>query len=157
MSRPRKPLDQQTGHLTQDFQKRRALEESLIVPKKNALKRAPPWLISDVAKKEWKRVVADLSDLDMAGDLDVDNIGGYCNAFALYVQATEELKDKPLVVITETGGTKENPLVKTQRTYAEEMRQFAKLIGLTIDSRLRFASEKTKTIDSAVEEAFGDI
>lgn len=157
MARPRKPLEQQTGHLTQDFQKRRTLEESLIAQDKSSLKRPPPWLISPTAKKEWKRIVADLSDLEMVGDLDYDNIGGFCNAFALYVQATEELKGRPLVVITETGGTKENPLVGTQKKYAEEMRQFAKLIGLTVDSRLRFASEKTKTIDSAVEEAFGDI
>lgn len=51
----------------------------------------------------------------------------------------------------------ENPLIKIQKLYAEEMRKFAGLVGLTIDSRLRFASIKVKELKNEIEDEFGDI
>ena len=156
MARPRKPLDQQTGHLTQDFQKRRKVEEAMIAAKKSALEQPPTWLLDKVARDEWKRVVEELDDLEMVGNLDYDNIGGFCNAFSMYVKISKQLKKTPILLETKDG-PRENPLIATQKKYAEEMRQFAKLIGLTIDSRLKFASEKTKVIDETISEEFGAI
>lgn len=37
------------------------------------------------------------------------------------------------------------------------MRKFAGLVGLTIDSRLRFASIKVKELKNEIEDEFGDI
>ena len=37
------------------------------------------------------------------------------------------------------------------------MRKFAGLVGLTIDSRLRFASIKAKELKDEIEDEFGDI
>ena len=37
------------------------------------------------------------------------------------------------------------------------MRDFEKLCGLTIDSRLKLASSKAKNIDDDIQDKFGDI
>ena len=53
--------------------------------------------------------------------------------------------------------TVENPLIKIQKLYAEECRRFAGLIGLTIDSRLKFASAKAEKKENEITDEFGDI
>ena len=41
--------------------------------------------------------------------------------------------------------------------YSEEMRKFAGLIGLTIDSRLKIAGTKLNNTKREIEEEFGNI
>ena len=96
------PVELQTGHLKViDGQKKRDAEDQ-VKTEKNQLKRPPSWLIDDVAKKEWRRVVKELSKLNIVGNLDLNNIGGYCNAFANYVKATEILSQQTYYVDRET-------------------------------------------------------
>lgn len=156
MGRTRKPVSEQTKHLTVSERQQREFEEQLATASRSDLEAPPDWLIDDVAKNEWKRIIRELKPLDMIGNLDIDNIGGFCNAFACYVKATAQMSGKELVVIT-NGGCEENPLINIQRKYAKEMRDFARLCGLTIDSRLKLASAKAREIDDAIEEDFGDI
>lgn len=156
MGRARKPLSEQSGHLTVEFQKQREFEEQLASGSRSEFDSPPDWLIDDTAKEEWARIIRELKSLDMIGNLDVDNIGGFCNAFACYIKATAELSEKEFVTISDNGFM-ENPLINVQRKYAKEMRDFARLCGLTIDSRLKLASAKAKEIDDTIEEDFGDI
>ena len=51
----------------------------------------------------------------------------------------------------------ENPLIVVQKKYAEEMRKFASLCGMTIDSRLKAATMKVDKIEDEIEDEFGDI
>lgn len=44
-----------------------------------------------------------------------------------------------------------------QKKYAEEMRKFASLCGLTIDSRLKAATIKIDKVENEIEDEFGDI
>ncbi|MBR1382777.1 MAG: phage terminase small subunit P27 family [Ruminococcus sp.] len=157
MGRPRKQLSQQKGNLTSGFQQQREFEEQLIKTGTGDLLKPPAWVVDSLAKREWRRIVPEMtSNLDLIGNLDVANLGGYCNAFAAYVKATKLLKKQPMTVMT-AAGPKENPLIGVQKKYAEEMRAFASKCGLTIDSRLKFAAEKAKNVDDSIEEAFGDI
>ena len=50
-----------------------------------------------------------------------------------------------------------NPMVDIQRTYAEEMRKFASLCGLTIDARLKAAAVKSDKTREAITNKFGNI
>lgn len=50
-----------------------------------------------------------------------------------------------------------NPMVDIQTTYATEMRKFAALCGLTIDSRLKVAVTKTEKTEDMIKEKFGNI
>lgn len=154
------PVELQTGHLKViDGQKKRDAEDQ-VKTEKNQLKRPPSWLVDDVAKKEWRRVVKELSKLNIVGNLDLNNIGGYCNAFANYVKATEILSQQTYYVDRETRTgviVVKNPMVDIQKGYAEEMRRFAALCGLTIDSRLKAGSAKVNKQQEEIENRFGAI
>ena len=44
-----------------------------------------------------------------------------------------------------------------QKMYSEEMRKFASMCGLTIDSRLKAATIAREGIDNEINDEFGDI
>lgn len=160
MGRPRKPLEMQKGNLTIISMEQRKNEEKKATTGSNQLSRPPDWLIDEVAVKEWKRIVKELKKIDLIGNLDRNNLGGYCNAFANYIKATEILKNQTFYIDRETRTgviVVKNPMVDIQRTYAEEMRKFASLCGLTIDARLKAVAIKTDKTQEDITRKFGNI
>lgn len=160
MGRPKKPIDMQKAHLTLVEKQNKRLEEESVITGKNHLKTPPNWLIDEVAKKEWRRIVRELNKINIVGNLDYANLGGYCNAYANYIKATEILKDQTYCVERETRTGKivvKNPMVDIQTNYAAEMRKFASLCGLTIDSRLKAAVIKTEKTEDMIKQKFGNI
>ncbi len=160
MARPRVPVSMTKKHLTIVEGQRKADAEEFVKTEKNQLKRPPVWLIDDVAKKEWRRIVKELDKINIVGNLDRNNLGGYCNAFANYVKTTEILKNQPYYIDRETRNgviVVKNPMVDIQKGYAEEMRRFAALCGLTIDSRLKAGIAKANKQQEDIERRFGAI
>lgn len=160
MSRPRKPLAQQQGDLTEKKKAELELQEKVIKAEKSELEKAPEWLTDKVAKDEFRRVVKELSKLELIGNLDLAMIAGYANAFSGYVRASKNMKDKKMIVqrsgrngVTNT----KNPLIGVQEDYAKEMRAFGNLCGISVDSRLKAAASKTAQIEDEIEGKFGDI
>ena len=144
MARPKKPLELQMKHLTQEEKTNKELEEQEIRNlNKNQLAKPPTWLRDLTAKKEWKRLNKELEEISVICNLDYNNLGAYCNAYSFYVQATKEL-DK-------------EPLIRIQLKYSEEMKKFASLLGLTIDSRLKIATIKNQNNQNDLVDDFGDI
>ena len=160
MGKSKKPLAINKSHFTNQQIAERELAEELVKGKSDNLK-APAWLKDKVAKKEFKKLVEELSEIDIISNLDVNNLASYCEAYSNYVQATEELNGQSLTFqkCMPNGAytTVENPLIKIQKLYAEEMRRFASLVGLTIDSRLKFASAKVKEVNEEISDEFGEI
>ena len=160
MGKPKKPIDMQKAHLTLGEKQNRRQEEESVVTGNNQLKTPPKWLINDTAKKEWRRIVKELNKIDIVGNLDYANLGGYCNAYANYIKATEILKDQTYYIDRETRTgviVVKNPMVDIQTNYAAEMRKFAALCGLTIDSRLKAAVTKTEKTEDMIQQKFGNI
>lgn len=158
MGRTRKPLEMQKGNITQLVQYVRGAEEKQIVTGKNQLSRPPDWLIDEVAISEYKRIIKEMKKIEIIGNLDRNNVACYCNAFANYVKITQDLKNEPGVLMreTRTGAiVVRNPKIDLQRMYADEMRKFASLCGLTIDSRLKAAANKTSKQEDETKEQFG--
>lgn len=161
MGRGRKPLHMQQGNLTtvQKIEKEQA--EQMVTVGREHLSKPPTWLVDSVAKKEFKRIVTELNAVNVVGNLDLGNLGGYCNAYSMYLKATKELKSAPLTVpkLMKDGSRAmvENPLINIQKKYAEEMRKFASLCGLTIDSRLKVATVKVHEENESIVNEFGDI
>ena len=171
MGKSRKPLEMQKGNLTVLQQERKKQEEAIVRTGKNQLSKPPSWLIDDVAKAEYKRIVKELRKIDIIGNLDLDNLGGYANAFSTYVKITKALSEELTkgIVVTyavEDKKTHEMKMVegingmadslsKLQKQYAEEMRKFAALCGLTIDSRLKAASSKVEKQEDNIQSQFG--
>lgn len=157
MGRARKPIDEQKKHLTTEEKKRREVEEDMIKTDIDYFLTPPKWLINDIAVNEYIRLVKALKKLELLGDLDTNALGNYCNAFAKYVEITEKLKTAPLTVYNAAGSEIENPLIGMQMKYSKEMRDNGRLCGITIDSRLKFASTKLDKIEEDIAEEFGDI
>ena len=158
MGRPRKPLEMQKGNLTVVTKERREGEEEKARTGVDQLRSPPDWLINKEARKEWRRLIKELKEIELVGNLDRNNLGGYCNAFANYLQVTELLKDQEYYLERETRtGTiiVKNPLIDVQKSYAEEMRRFAALCGLTIDSRLKAVAAKADAEEQELKERFG--
>lgn len=161
MSRNRKPMELQEGNLTKEIQERKFLEEQIVKTGSEDLGRPPSWLVDSTAKREYKRILRDLKKIEIVGNLDLSNLAGYCNAYSFYRKATAQLAGQELIVEkTSASGAlyeAENPLIMVQKKYAEEMRKFASMCGLTIDSRLKAASAKVDRIEEGIEDDFGDI
>ena len=160
MSRARIPLDMQKKHLTNAEKAKKENQEDILILGRDQLETPPDWLIDDVAKDEFTRVVKELNDVNLIGNLDLSNIGGYANAFSTYTNAVEKLKGKPSVVKEVTkSGVKfvENPYLKVRDNAASEMRKFGALCGINIDGRLKLANLKTTQTEEDITSEFGDI
>ena len=157
MGRTRKTLSEQTGNLTKEIQTRRTIEQDMTRTGTEYFFRPPKWLINSVAVKEYRRIAEELGRLELLGNLDTNALGNYCNAFAKYTEITKKLKDAPLTVTNSAGNEVENPLINMQLKYSKEMRENGRLCGITIDSRLKFASQKLDAINDDISEEFGDI
>lgn len=151
MGRTRIPLSEQKGDLTKERQERRKAEQALVKTQKNYIKKAPVWL-SKRAKKEYKRLLDNIKDMDMLGDLDANNLACYCNAFDKYLIAEEDVSERGTII-----EGRENPSILLQIKFAKEMREFGKQCGLSIDSRLKFAAVKLKETEDEITDKFGDI
>lgn len=160
MARQRKPVELQKGNLTVMQQEKKRLEEAYICTGKNQLKKPPIWLIDEIATKEFKRIVKELKEIDIIGNLDLNNLGAYCNAFSNYIHVTEKLNQEDYYITRETRtGTilVKNPLIDIQTNYSSEMRKFAALCGMTIDSRLKVATTKVNEEQENINKKFGGI
>lgn len=161
MARPKKVLSMQEGNLTKEQQEEKRLQEQIIQTGTEQLNSPPSWLRDNAAKKEWKRLVEQFKTLGVISNLDLNNLGAYCNAYSSYLEATKELKGQPLTIeYTNKGGATniiENPLIKIQMKYSDEMRKYSSLLGLTIDSRLKMATIKLTETKKDITDDFGEI
>lgn len=158
MGRPRKPIEMQKRHNKVVEMQRREMEEQAVTTEADQLEKPPAWLTDATARNEWKRLVKELNKIEIIGNLDLNNLGAYCNAYSGYRKATKELKGAPLTVekMTRYGPQMvPNPLISVQSKYSDEMRRYASLCGLTIDSRLKAGTGKVNKQEEALERKFG--
>lgn len=154
MSRNRKILSEQKGNLTIEQQENiKASEEQCKNLAGNKLKTSPPkWLAGEIARKEYRRLAKMLANNEYLGELDSNNLAIYCNAFEKYQNLNIEYETLDAEYFDER-----DKMLKQITVQAEIMRKFAGTLGLTVDSRLKFGSLKTKNVDDNITEEFGDI
>ena len=154
MGRPRKLLSTKsdTSHLTKEQQEEKKVAEKIIKTGSEQLQLQPEWLRDETAKKEWDRLLNELMQVEIISNLDYNNLGAYCNAFSSFVEITKQMKGKKFTDKFETV-----PLVKLQTNYSDEMKKYANMLGLSIDSRLKMATLKLGGKKNTIESDFGDI
>ncbi|KOF56805.1 terminase [Clostridium sp. DMHC 10] len=160
MGRPRKILDLQTKHLTNQEKLKKGMEEKAIKAPDNELEKPPTWLRDSIAKKEWKRLIKNFKIIGTINNLDLNNLGCYCNAYSNYREATKEMKKHPLIEYTNTNDSVcivENPFIKVQLKYSEEIKKYSALLGLTIDARLKMGQIKVNEEQKEISDKFGNI
>ena len=149
---PRKDIDAQTRHNTQEEIQRKQLEKDAVWVGDEQMDNPPEWLRDKIAVAEWHRLVTEFRKKQLVSNLDYNNLGGYCNAFSTYVEIVNDLKEDDIL-----PGTQPNPLISLQLKYSEEMRKFANTLGLTVQSRLQSGSNALNEKDKKVGDDFGEI
>lgn len=166
MARPRKPVDTQTRHNTQEEIQRQKFAESLVQTGREDLAETSIGLMDATARKEYARVLRSLVDLPVIGNLDRTNLVGYCNYYSLHRKLEGKIKKQEAQIKKETKELGEASdetnacyfeLLRQDRLTCESMIRFEKLCGLTLDSRLKVADAAAKQVEDQLQEEFGDI
>lgn len=166
MARPRKPVDTQVRHNTQEEIQRQKFAESLVQTGREDLAETSIGLMDATARKEYARVLRSLVDLPVIGNLDRTNLVEYCNYYSLHRKLGAKIKKKEAKIKKEEkelgeAGDETNAayfeLLRQDRLTCESMIRFEKLCGLTVDSRLKVADAAAKQVEDQLQEEFGDI
>lgn len=155
--RARKPLSSQKGNLNREKIIRLEYEEKSVQTGKDELTKPPVWLVNNDAKKEWKRIVPQLKSIDIIGNLDLANIAGYCNAYAQYRYYTEQIKEAEKIEDTAERIQVLSAASNLQIKYAQELRRFSDMCGISVSSRMKAAAEKTTKKEDKIQQEFGAI
>lgn len=123
--------------------------------------RCPDWLDNN-GKKEWDRIVEDLVSLGLLSNIDVSQLAIYCDAYAKYIQATNEINKFGLVIkhTNKSGATNivTNPYVQIANKYADLVNKYCTEFGMTPSSRAKISISKVEQKKQTLEERrFGDI
>jgi len=111
---------------------------------------APPTWLSREAKAEWRRVVPELTRLDLLKDGDRAALAAYCETWATFVDATRAVRKGGLTVRNEStrkDGTTStwwttNPAVGIAAKAGQELRALAREFGLTPSSETALSREE---------------
>jgi P27 family predicted phage terminase small subunit len=99
------------------------------------------------ARKEWRRICGELSQLDILTMADRAALAAYCQAWATWVEAEQHLRTEGLVLKSPTGYIVENPYVGIGHKAMGQMRAFLVEFGLSPASRTRLGVAKPKDDD----------
>ncbi|MDR4183342.1 phage terminase small subunit P27 family [Bacillus subtilis] len=113
----------------------------------------PPTWLDKVGKKEFKRVAALLTEVEIITEADISMLAAYCNAYSQYVSISKIIEEDGIMVHTE-GKDKdgnpiklvgeEHPLLKRQKNYFDQMKSAANDFGLTPSARAKLAITRTQ-------------
>lgn len=147
----RKSLETMTKHLTQEEIKVKQLEQDAVFVGNEQLEHLPDWLVNESAINEWKRLVKQFNKKSMISNLDYNNLGAYCNAFARYTTIVKRLGTQVL------PGREPSPLVMLELKYSDEMKRYGALLGLTMESRLKAGKGIVNNTEEDINKDFGDV
>jgi P27 family predicted phage terminase small subunit len=104
----------------------------------------PPDHLNDIAKKEWKRIAPQLYNAGLLTYLDVPALSIYCNAYARWIEAEENIENDEKIKSTPKGYLMQNPHISIANKAIEQMKAFLIEFGMTPASRTRVKSERGK-------------
>jgi P27 family predicted phage terminase small subunit len=103
-----------------------------------ALPECPPEL-GPGARREWDRLVRELSKLDLITNLDRAALASYCGAYALWAEAVEAIQKFGTMVKSPSGYPMQSPYISIANRQAELMMRIASEFGFTPASRSRIS------------------
>ncbi|MDO4648084.1 MAG: P27 family phage terminase small subunit [Eubacteriales bacterium] len=149
MGRPRKPLDLQSGNLTNQYVANRKREEEAVKVEDSSRLQKPPKHLCAEAKKEWKMIVNTQKDFGMLSSLDYNALDRYCTL----VVAVRKLEK----TANEKEGEDFLEAVESLRKLSPELTKLENRLHMSASDRLKFAAELVKKEDSQIEDKFGEI
>lgn len=139
-----KPLDAQSGHLTNAEKEAKRLAENTIKVTNRKKITAPEWL-SFEARKEFNRVVKAFEEIEglnsLLSSLDTTTLAIYSDAFFNYVRLTKEIAEGDVVesYTNKAGATNTviNAKVQAQMKYIDVIMKCSSKLGLSLSDRLK--------------------
>lgn len=155
MARRKQMTDTLKGQISnEEREQRQQHEEKLkgISP----LKENPPYWLSTMAKNEWIRIYPHIIELPIS-ELDRTLLAMYCNSYAQYRQALEDVaKEGQVVFEVNSKGfevKKKNPSIEIMMQMSKEIRAIAGQLGLALDARLRLVGLDDDSEEDDIFEA----
>lgn len=103
---------------------------------KTAKPRCPSWLC-DEAKKHWRITIKKLHGVKLMTDLDVDALAMYCEAYADWREAQDEIREHGSIIVTPKGYPVPSPWLAIANKAFDKMYKLLAEFGLTPSSRTR--------------------
>src|SRR5215472_13819257 len=105
---------------------------------------SPPPALSEIARKEWRRVAKRLHAIGILTTIDRGALAAYCQAYGRWQQAEIALAaEGDLVISTRDGNLIQNPLVGIANKSMADMVRYAVEFGMTPSSRSRIKAAGT--------------
>jgi len=110
-------------------------------PKFSCIQKCPSFLDAE-AKREWRRISAELLAVGLLTSADRVALAGYCAAFSRWVKAEKLRQQAPAVLQSKrTGALYSNPIVGEASAALDQLRKYLIEFGLTPASRSRLQIE----------------
>lgn len=106
--------------------------------------------LSAIAKQEWDRVTPILVDMGTITLADRSVLAAYCNAYSRWVEATIQMRQEGLTVITKSDNHIQNPLLGIANRAEEVMVKHAKELALTPYARSKLQIAPKKKVELTV-------
>ena len=103
----------------------------------------PPEL-GPMARQEWDRIVGELTSKGVLSSFDRGPLAVYCNAYAQYFEAMEEVQKYGAMIKSPNGYPVQSPYLAVANRHADTMIRIASEFGFTPASRSRIFSFKLK-------------
>lgn len=103
----------------------------------------PPEL-GPMAQQEWDRIVSELTSKGVLSSFDRGPLAVYCNAYAQYFEAMEEVQKYGAMIKSPNGYPVQSPYLSVANKHADTMIRIASEFGFTPASRSRIFSFKLK-------------
>lgn len=145
-----KAVGAQTKNNTKAEINEKKLREEVTYVGRDQLESVPEWLVGKAAKAEWKRLVKEFNKKSLLSNLDYNNLGLYCNAYARYRMISDSLTLQGVMI-----GKNHNPLVALELKYSDELKKYSNLLGLSSESRLNIGSNILTQENKEIENEFG--
>lgn len=134
--------------------------ENSIKPKSDNIK--PPSWLSPFAKREFKKMVKELLEVDLMTNVDVVALARWCDAYDDYIKFKRIIDEEGEMVEYTNKAAETNkvphPLLTKKKAAAEQMDKIDKEFGLTPASRAKIAIPKQpEKEESKEEQMFGDV
>jgi P27 family predicted phage terminase small subunit len=119
----------------------------------DALPRCPAHL-SDVARKEWRRLARPLYEMGVLSITDRAALAAYCQAYARWVEAEQKLKETPLLLKTPSGYVQQSPWLSISNKQLELMGRYMAELGLTPSARSRVRRSPDEAVHEPIKVVF---
>lgn len=146
--RGRKPIPSEVKRLNGNPGKR-ALNPS--EPKPAAKAPACPAHVQGEARKEWRRIVRELSAVGIVTQLDRAALTAYVTAWQRWIEAEEQLRKLGPIVKAPSGFPIQNPYLAVANKAIEQVIKISAEFGLTPSSRSRVSAAPAGKATGGIE------